>query len=199
MMKCNILIAFVALATIGCYSESSITEHEGGSVAQPSSVKPTRINNDQPKFAIQLDEDFCFKFGRGSGLNGLNSLSINSNGMVLAHEHSSSGIRRTSFSITPTELTAIIASVKSNQIIALDHEYHTEGVVDGTQWIFLAEQGKKLKSIYFNNNFPVAITSFAMELDSILDIESRELEWDATTSGSEVATQLWGSLKHRAE
>lgn len=154
----------------------------------------TVVVDEGPVFSIQADSRFVLEFGRGSGSHGLDTVSIDDIGTVVTHRRTNTGLEKSSFSITATEIAAILNSLKLNGIMTLDREYHHEGIADGIQWVFRAEQGDNKKSIYFNNHFPDKIILFASDLDSILDIDNRKIEWESANL-DEVSGSLWGSIK----
>jgi hypothetical protein len=67
-----------------------------------------------------------------------------------------------------TEAVAeVLKAVESNDLMGLHRAYH-EDINDGTQWVLWVKQGKREKSVYFDNRFPPAINQFAEQLDAIL-------------------------------
>ena len=193
-MKQYFLIG-ILLVAVGCNQQkasSNDNDRVDSNLTSTETEESLSVSEDEA-----ISGNFRLELGRGSGLYGLDTLSISDTGTVLAHKHVNSGIEQTSFSITPAEIAAILSLVESKRIMSLDREYHDERIADGTQWVLLAKQGEELKSIYCNNRFPDEITGLATELDSILNIKNRKLEWTAATV-NEVETRLWDSLKDNA-
>ena len=68
---------------------------------------------------------------------------------------------------------------------------------DGKHWVLWIQQGKREKSVYFNNDFPRSITKFAEQVDDILLKASlNNAAWqpvsDSDTRKHE--RELWDSL-----
>ena len=147
-----------------------------------------KIADQRPEFEINLREPFKIQLGRGSGLKGLTTITINESGNVVVLEPENS--RSCNFSISKHELTSILKSVSSNRLMSLYKAYHDDDINDGTQWIFLIQQGANRKSIYFNNYFPKQIRAFGNRLDEVLSMDNRELTW----SSSEEVSDLWGTI-----
>ena len=155
----------------------------------------TSVKDERPVFHIQPNSEFMLELGRGSGWYGLNTVSIDQKGNVLLHSITKSGIQQTSFVISDPELENILNLVDSNNLMTLDREYHDERIADGTQWIFRASQNGRIKSTYFNNRFPTEINDFARDLDSVLNIGNRNLNWK-TVVRDDVSKRLWTTIKH---
>jgi hypothetical protein len=69
--------------------------------------------------------------------------------------------------LRPAAVGEVLQAVEANGLMALRRAYHAD-VDDGTQWVLWIKQWEREKSVYFNHNFPRAITRFAEELDRIL-------------------------------
>ena len=179
MLRLVFVVSFVVVNS-GCW-------HSGGSALMS-------VPDKRPVFSIQSDTSFAIEFGRGSGWHGLDTISIDEIGMVLIHQITNSGLEKSSFTLKPSEVMDILASLRLHEIMNLDREYHDESIADGTQWVFLVTQGDNTKTIYFNNHFPKEITDFASDLDSILHIDDRKLHWE-TAGSDEVSERLWDAIK----
>jgi hypothetical protein len=155
----------------------------------------TSVADDRAVFSMKADSSFLIELGRGSGRHGLDTISIESTGSVLIRRRTRVELLESSFSITTAEIAAILDSTKLNGIMRLDREYHQKNVRDGTQWIFLAVQDDNVKSIYFNNYIPDQMTNFASDLDSILDIANRKLNWKPADI-DDVTQRLWQSIRN---
>ncbi len=137
------------------------------------------------------------EFGRGSGMNGLDVIIVDQTGHVtMSRQPTRVGEVWTKGELTlPADLIAeIIAGVNSEELTGLDKAYSTKNVADGTQWLFYIKQGSKKKVVYFDNNFPGAITRFAKNLDDILKRGGIDkVIW--SPGGEEMDKELWKRME----
>lgn len=123
------------------------------------------------------------KFGRGSGLDGYDTVVIDEAGHVQKlrpnpgrFEDGKQYYWETSDSSIPREAARQIGKlILDHQLLELEREYHAD-VEDGSQWTFWLIQGNAEKRISFNNHFPEAIQDFAVAFDHIFF----ESQFDAT-------------------
>lgn len=141
------------------------------------------------------------EFGRGSGMQGLETVKVASDGAVVVHRLArQADLARplwetTSLALPPDAVAEVLGSVEKNGVLGLRRRY-AAGVHDGTQWVFWFRQGGTEKASYFDNEFPAAVRRFAADLDRVLaenglggatwrpvpDTEAREHErelWDS--------------------
>jgi hypothetical protein len=131
--------------------------------------------DDRPVFTIDHTRPFWVEFGRGSGLDGLNTVKIDQTGKVVLHRMKSDrqpdaavlSWEVATLQLSSEEVAEVLKAVESNGLMELHKAYHAD-VHDGTQWVFWAKQGEREKSVYFDNSFPRAINTFAEQLDAIL-------------------------------
>jgi hypothetical protein len=127
--------------------------------------------DDRPRFRIDPAQPFRLEFGRGSGLYGLETIRINQDGGVVLNRMKTSGPGGSwetgTLKLRPDELAEVLRAVDANGLMGMHRGYYAD-VHDGTQWVFWVQQGEREKSIYFDNNFPWQITTFAEQLDGIL-------------------------------
>jgi hypothetical protein len=79
----------------------------------------------------------------------------------------------------------------------MDRSYAAD-VADGTQWVLWIQQGDRERSVYFDNHFPEAITTFAKHLDAILSMASGpNLQWQPVLPpmSRRHESELWECIK----
>jgi len=122
-------------------------------------------------FQIDSKQPFHMEFGRGSGWHGLDVIILDQTGhLTMSRQPTRAGEGWTKGELTlpPDLVTEIVKKVNTEELTGLAKAYSTKNIADGTQWLFYIEQGEKRKVVYFDNNFPRAITRFAQALDEIL-------------------------------
>jgi hypothetical protein len=113
------------------------------------------------------------EFGRGSGMLGLETVNVASNGTVVLHrfaQTSEPGIlvwETATLAVPQRAVAEVLGSVERNRLLALRKRY-TAGIHDGIQWVFRFRQGDAERAVYFNNEFPRTIERFAADLDRVL-------------------------------
>lgn len=161
--------------------------------------------DDRPAFTIDHTQPFWLEFGRGSGLDGLNTVKIDQTGKVVLHRMKSDrqpNVTVLSWEVTilqlsPEAVAEVLKAVESNGLMGLHKAYHAD-VHDGTQWVFWAKQGEREKSVYFNNSFPRAINAFAEQLDAILARAGLDkATWRPVPEGEsrQHERELWDSIR----
>lgn len=165
-----------------------------------------RIERDErPSFTIDPTQDFRLEFGRGSGLQGLDTVKIDRMGSVVLHrlkrdyenEKDIYTWQTATLHLTHEAMVDVVKAVEENGLTKLHRAYH-ENIHDGTQWVFWLKQGEHEKTIYFNNRFPKQITQFAKQLDGILAAAGRDrLAWQAVPEDEsrKHERELWDSIK----
>lgn len=127
--------------------------------------------NKRPTLNIDHTQPFWIEFGRGSGLNGLDTVKIDQTGKAILRKmkstHQNLSWEVATLQLSRGELDEVLKAVESNKLMGLQKSYH-RNLADGTQWVLWIRQGKHENSVYFNNNFPGSITAFADQLDAIL-------------------------------
>jgi hypothetical protein len=185
MGKDRLLLLAVVLVTAGC----------SGRVEK----------DDRPAFRIDPAQPFRLEFGRGSGVHGLNTIKIDHAGRVVFHrmksvrrEDATALSRKTAtLQLAPEAVGEVLNAVEANGLMRLHKAYHGD-VHDGAQWICWIRQGEREKAVYFNNNFPREITTFAKQLDGILArAGSAKLAWQPVGLGEsrQHGQELWASIK----
>jgi predicted small lipoprotein YifL len=161
--------------------------------------------DDRPPFHLDSTQPFLIELGRGSGLDGLNTVKIGQDGAVVFHrlkqklqgERVVQSWERASFHLQQGAMVQIVEAVEANRLLELHKGYHAD-VADGTQWVLWIKQGKRQKSVYFNNHFPKQIIRFAQKLDAILaESGSGKLKWKAVRAdlARQHERELWDSIK----
>lgn len=135
---------------------------------------PISHTEPDPNPAVPWDAaaDYRLEFGRGSGMEGLDTVAIQ-DGKVTLHwriweDEPTSYWQTVTMELSEIAIKEIGQSVEDLKLLELHNGYHAE-ICDGVQWVFWIEQGGQSKSIYFNNHFPESIQKFAVHLDRILD------------------------------
>lgn len=154
--------------------------------------------NDSPAFTIDRTKPYSLEFGRGSGWHGLNTIKLDSTGQVTLHRIKQSlSWETTSYHLSQESLTEVLNAVETNNLLGLRKAYH-ENIRDGTQWVLWIKQGEQEKSVYFDNNFPQRIKTFAKELDAILTrTGSNNAVWQPVPAqeSRQHERALWDSIK----
>jgi hypothetical protein len=141
-------------------------------------------------------------FGRGSGWHGLNTVKVTSDGTVILHRYSpdrsDTHWKTATLNLSPTAVAEVLASVEENRLLGLQKEYRDEHISDGTQWVFLFQQGEYQKSVFFDNEFPRAIRRFAKDVDRILAANgSEQVVWQPAGSSRQHERELWDSIQKK--
>jgi hypothetical protein len=179
------LMVMVAYALVGC----------SGSVER----------DDRPTFTIDRTQPFRLEFGRGSGLDGLNTVKIDQTGRALLHRQKTEfrkdvtilSWEYATLQLSPEALADVLQAVESNHLMGLHRAYH-KNIADGTQWVLWLKQGEREKSVYFDNYFPPAITAFAKQFDAILTrAGSDKVTWQPVPEreSGQHERELWDSIK----
>lgn len=152
-----------------------------------------------PPFKIDPAEDFHIELGRGSGMDGLETVALERNGQVVLHrlkDEIKGRWQKAAATLDRAAMDRVLAAVESNKIMEMAAAYHNDEVQDGTQWILWIRQGESSKAIYFNNHFPEGIRNFAKAIDTEIKraaIPEAKWEGDAKPRGHEKA--LWENIK----
>lgn len=178
------LLVIVLLSLVGCDNR------------EPLPVRGDPLAKNYPLFSIEMDpqrkmdfdpaQPYRLEFGRGSGGDGFNNISIDEEGHVekrrpnpgtdqdgnryfLETAHSSIDLK------TRQRIADLICDLK---LLEMNRAYHAD-VADGSQWEFRLTQGEAEKTIYCNNYFPEPIQDFAVALDrELMDAETDVTEWE---------------------
>ena len=137
----SVILIFIA----GCETDSR---------TNPFGSTQLRSVPDSRTFVLDPSTEFSVSLGRGSGLSGLDTLSIDEAGVVSVHSLFRTPPRSTVFQLTDIEMAEVRTVLESTNVLIMDREYHADDVFDGSQWIFIVKQGEQKKTIYFNNDFP---------------------------------------------
>jgi hypothetical protein len=140
-------------------------------------------------------EPFRLDFGRGSGMHGLDTISIAQDGQTIIHRSvRSGGWEHASLRLTREQRQAIAEAVIRRGLFRLANAYHAP-IHDGTQWVLWIRQGEREKAVYFDNSFPRAIRAFADDLDRILSPAGYDqLRWKRTNARTH-DDELWKAIR----
>ena len=129
-------------------------------------------------FPFNPSQPYNLVLGRGSVLDGFNTVAIYPDGRVVLNQKATqTSWERATVRLSPEEVKLVAESVLRNQLPSLKKEYHRD-VFDGRQWELIIQQSGRVKETYFNNHFPASIVNFSRELDSIIQNASRNrLDW----------------------
>jgi hypothetical protein len=132
-------------------------------------------------FSFAASKPFHLEFGRGSGRDGLDTITFDETGRTVLHRSQfeyryhlrygkmiSPFWERAEVKLSEESVQRLSKAILELSLPQMARAYHA-GVFDGTQWIFWLRQGGREKSIYFNNHFPAAIQAFADLLDAELN------------------------------
>lgn len=129
----------------------------------------TSVPDDRSSFEIDANKPFVIEFGRGSGMHGLDIIRVDHSGQAnLTRFERRATPDSTTLQLTDQQVKKVIAFANTSRLTSLAKSYMTN-VEDGTQSVLWIEQGTSQKAIYFNNAFPKEITTFADQLDGILN------------------------------
>lgn len=154
----------------------------------------------RPAMTFDVEKPYCLQFGRGSGLDGMDTIALDESGRVLLcrkkHAREGDGFNTywetKSFQTGANEIRQIASLIQDLDIIGMDREYYAD-IQDGTQWVFWLIQGDQEKTVYFSNHFPEVIQDFAMALDELLE----DGTWARIPDeqGWSHADALWNAIK----
>ena len=143
------------------------------------------------------------ELGRGSGMVGLNTVAVGSDGTATAYRLRVEDRGRpfwetTTLRLPPEAVDEVRVAVDQHRLLGLGRVYRAAGVHDGTQWVLRVVQGDFEKAVYFDNRFPRAIEGFADDLDRVLAANGlAEAQWtrvpDAEARNHE--QELWRSTE----
>lgn len=158
-------------------------------------------------FELHEGAPFTVELGRGSGLDGLATVKIESSGRVeLCRErHRATGERDpkgergdswevTTFQLPPAGVAQVVEAVNESRVLGLSGAYH-EGRADGTQWVLRIRQGEHDAATYFDNRFPRAVRELSSALDRVVSEHMPAGQtWHETAAPHD--DELWASI-HR--
>lgn len=149
-------------------------------------------------FSVDLGRAFHFELGRGSGMDGLDTVSFGLDGVVTLFRQQPAGKwQTTAVRIGPEAIARIFAEVKAQGIMKMPAAYHAD-VYDGTQWVLWIQQDEKSKAIYFNNYFPKEARALAALVDKELasaGLSNAAWKDVPPKKSREHEKALWNSLK----
>ena len=170
----------------------------------PSHPATEVVPDDRPVFHIDPDRPWRIDLGRGSGMDGLDTVTLDQSGRVRLYQHTEAWLHNeiglpwetAEGRISPDAVAAVLAAAASNRLTELQHKYLTN-VCDGTQWILRVRQGENEKAVYFDTHFPDAVLRFAAKLDEIVAADvGAGLRWRPVLGVDRPGPQreLWESI-----
>jgi hypothetical protein len=151
-------------------------------------------------------QPYRLRFGRGSGIDGLDTVAIYEKGQVVLYrskEQWDGGVIRHSWETATSSIDAetvrkIGELIRDCDLLGMNRAYHAD-VADGSQWVFWLVQGDHQKHIIFDNFFPEAIQDFAVGLDRDLKAGGVDVvEWKPVPAeeAGEHDKDLWESAEN---
>jgi hypothetical protein len=138
--------------------------------------------------AMKLDRSkpFVVQIGRGSGRDGLETITIDTDGSVVLFRQrietkggdSEHRWERGAMKLTQASLSEIADAINQKNILVLNSNYINEKIYDGNQWILKIQQDSIQKRIYCSNDFPDSIVELANTIDTLLQQNGlHDVEW----------------------
>lgn len=179
-------LASAAVAAILVWSLVALGTGSSGAAEPPNHpltrTEPAKI----AAFKIDPEKDVRITLGRGSGMDGFETVALGRDGQVTLYRLKWQRIKgvyqgkwqKTATSVDRPAISRLLAAIDGNKIMEMAAQYHAD-VYDGTQWILLIQQGEASKAIYFNNHFPDGILKFAKALDAEIKASAiPEAKWE---------------------
>lgn len=155
-------------------------------------------------FKIDPEKDFRITLGRGSGMDGYETVALGRDGQVTLHRLKWQRIKgvyhgkwqKAGTSLDRAAMDRLRAAIDANKVMEMAAQYHADDVRDGTQWILWIQQGEASKAIYFNNHFPEGVLKFAKALDAEVKRDAiPEAKWQHDPEPREHDKALWESIR----
>lgn len=182
-MKSLILIMLLAAGFTACSKELPLARTEPSKTAA---------------FAVDTKKDFHFELGRGSGMEGLDTIEFGSNGEVtLFRQQPQAKWQTAALKLAPVAIARIFEVVRTEGIMEMPSAFHANAY-DGTQWVLWIKQDQKSKAIYCNNYFPAGVKRLAEQVDKELAAAGLDrIKWKdvPTKKFREHEKPLWKCLK----
>jgi len=171
----------------------------GSRAAEPRNHALTRTEPSKTApFKIDPAKEFFIDLGRGSGMDGLATIAITSDGQVTLHrlkDIQNGQWQNAKTTFDRAAIDRLLAAIESNKLMEMAAQYHAD-VHDGTQWILWIRQGQSSKAIYFNNHFPEGIRKFAKAVDEeIKRAAIAEDKWQDDPQPRSHEKAIWESIK----
>jgi hypothetical protein len=155
------------------------------------------VKDDRPVFRLDPGQPWRIEFGRGSGMQGLDTAKLDQDGRLVLHRQKWNGWQTATALLPPDVVAKVLEAVEANRLLELDKEYRAN-VNDGEQWVLWVQQGDREKAVYFDNHFPDAIVRFAEQFDAIVSGSvGPDLRWRAVPSiqSGDHQRELWESIR----
>lgn len=194
-MRIQTVCILASLALTGCRS----TEPASGGAGIPPHFPLTKVTRSNgPVFEVDATKVYRIELGRGSGIDGLETVAISSDGAVVLHRLTKPQGWVTGTLVLPHDaLKRILTSLKVEKVMAMADAYHAD-IADGTQWVLAVTQGDRRKAIYFDNHFPQPVLRFSSVIDTELRAAGESaLRWKSVPRArwGDQDTRLWDSIK----
>jgi hypothetical protein len=167
----------------------------GSASSRARTVEP----DTRPAFALDASKPFVIELGRGSGLDRLDIIKVDQTGAVeVSRVAGRPNAESASLRLSSADVARLVGLVNTNQLTSMGRAYSDPRIADGTQWVLWIEQSPSEKSIYFNNSFPIQITTFANGLDTLLQKAGlNNLKWNPVSKqkGMDQQTALWARIE----
>jgi hypothetical protein len=175
----------------------------GGDVRGVGSVKGDGRVFETPGdggFEIDPDQAFTVMLGRGSGMDGLDTVRWESDGNVTLWRRNSKilgTLERAKLTADTPRTELLLKAVNTRGVMGMKKMY-SGGVSDGTQWVLLIQQGENKKAVYLDNWFPHEAAGLAGDIDGLLEgLGLREAVWETVDKDvrNEDESRLWKSIQ----
>lgn len=162
------------------------------------------VPDTRPAFTFDPAQAWQIDLGRGSGMDGLETVEMANDGKVTLHRakavRQGDGYAHTwekaTPSLSPDAVKRIADAVVAERLPELGRAYHA-GVFDGTQWVLWVRQGGREKVVYCDNHFPESVVRFAATVDAELVAIGAAVRWQQVPFWDERRheRELWDSLQ----
>jgi hypothetical protein len=142
------------------------------------------VPDPRPPFRLDTNRPWNIDLGRGSGMDGLDTVKLSQDGQVILHRprrvRQWNGYAQVwdtaELTLPPDSVGRIADAVAAERLLDLDRAYHA-AVYDGTQWVLWVRQDGREKVVYLNNHFPDPVVRFAAAVDAELVAAGDRVRW----------------------
>lgn len=146
-------------------------------------------------FSFDPSQPFKLDFGRGSGMDGLETVAIEEDGQTSLYRSRIHGKwEHAILPLSSEQVRAVAQAMTRHGLPRLQKAYLNKNIADGTQWVLWIRQGQREKATYFDNSFPSSIRAFASDLDRLLKSAGYDaLIWYPSNGRGD--KPLWNSIR----
>lgn len=198
----------IALALVPGLCACSATPHATATTATPAttaaapspeSETPEVAAEPEPQAALVSEPIIMpdlVEFGRGSGRDGLATVSIDGEGVVTIHRagFGNPEWERGTVRLSAEQRIAIAERIYRDQIYAMDGSY-SAGVMDGWQFVLRLIEGDDETVVYCDNQCPPRVDRFIEEVNRMVEEAGRDGYGWTWVRGSEHDDALWDAVR----